>query len=127
MLSTRTDDPNVHILILCNAIGSPVDSKYIGMEPQYIAMTDTHIIAASSDLVCVWQYSTKVNKLTSIDTAMDGVALKKKDGKEVVWHADENPSGSAGDAGEHPVKTQNTRFCLETHFGSMNGKLCRSR
>jgi hypothetical protein len=94
------------------------------MEPQYIAMTDTHIIAASSDLVCVWQYSTKVNKLTSIDTAMDGVALKKKDGKEVVWHVDENPSGSTG---EHPFKTQITRIRLETQFGSINGKLCRNR
>ena len=112
MLSTRTDDPNVHILILCNAIGSPVDSKYISMEPQYIAMTDTHIIAASSDLVCVWQYSTKVNKLTSIDTAMDGVALKKKDGKEVVWHVDENPSGSTG---EHLRSKHKTHVSVSKH------------
>lgn len=28
-----------HILILCNAIGSPVDSKVIELEPKYVCLT----------------------------------------------------------------------------------------
>jgi hypothetical protein len=27
------------ILILCNAIGSPVDSKYLSIEPKYVSLT----------------------------------------------------------------------------------------
>lgn len=60
VLLTRTDDPGQYILILCNAIGAPVDSKYIGVEPLSLYMTKTHIVAASSDVICVWQYSSKV-------------------------------------------------------------------
>lgn len=31
-----------HILILCNAIGSPVDSKVIELEPKFVALTGEH-------------------------------------------------------------------------------------
>jgi WD repeat-containing protein 35 len=38
VLATRTDDSSGQfILILCNAIGSPIDSKYIDVEPQMVA------------------------------------------------------------------------------------------
>ena len=41
VLATRTDDQSGQfILILCNAIGSPVDSKYIDVEPTHLSMTD---------------------------------------------------------------------------------------
>jgi hypothetical protein len=37
VLATRTDDSSGQfILILCNAIGSPIDSKYIDVEPQMV-------------------------------------------------------------------------------------------
>jgi hypothetical protein len=39
--------PTEYILILCNAIGSPIDSKYIEVEPRYVALTGEHC------LVCV--------------------------------------------------------------------------
>lgn len=28
-----------HVLILCNAIGSPVDSKVVELEPKYVLLT----------------------------------------------------------------------------------------
>jgi hypothetical protein len=31
--------PGEHILILCNAIGSPVDSKVIELEPKFVTVT----------------------------------------------------------------------------------------
>lgn len=66
MFATRTDDnPNQFILILCNAIGSPVDSKYIDVEPLHLAMTPYHVIVANNEMVYVWQYRTPVAKLTS--------------------------------------------------------------
>ena len=96
VLATKTDDANVSLLILCNAIGAPVDSKYVSMDILYIAMTSQHVVCASEDVVCVWQYSSKVNKLTSIQGKTDAVALKRKDGREVVWHVDESPAQGQG-------------------------------
>lgn len=67
--ATRSDDgSSQYILILCNSIGSPVDSKYIDIEPIYLAMTDTHVIAASNEAVYTWQYRSPVNKLTSMSS-----------------------------------------------------------
>ena len=45
--------------------------------------TGTHIVCASEDVVCVWQYSSKVSKLTSIEGKTDSIALKRKDAREV--------------------------------------------
>ena len=39
---------------LCNAIGCPVESKNISIEPKYVAMNATHIIVASDDVVYYW-------------------------------------------------------------------------
>ncbi len=62
-------------------------------------------VCASEDSICVWQYSSKVAKLTSIEGKAAEVALKKKDGKEVVWHVDESPSTSSTAGSEH-LKSQ---------------------
>ena len=66
VLSKADESGNQHILILCNAIGSPVDSKYIDVEPVHMTMTQTHVIVASNDVIYVWQYRTMVSKLTSV-------------------------------------------------------------
>ncbi|KAJ4459771.1 putative voltage-gated potassium channel subunit beta [Paratrimastix pyriformis] len=54
-LVTRLDDgTGQFILILCNAIGSPVETKYIEFEPQFACMSATHVVVASGSLVYVW-------------------------------------------------------------------------
>jgi WD repeat-containing protein 35 len=35
--------PGEHIMILCNAIGSPVDSKAIELEPKFVTLTGAGI------------------------------------------------------------------------------------
>jgi hypothetical protein len=60
VLATKGEEDDQYILILCNAIGTPVDSKYIEVEPLYITMTHTHVVVCSEELVYVWQYSTHV-------------------------------------------------------------------
>ena len=62
-------------------------------------------MCASEDVVCVWQYSSKVSKLTSIEGKTDSIALKRKDAREVVWHVDESPSPHTG--GFEAFKSQN--------------------
>lgn len=96
VLATRTDDNSgQYCLILCNAIGSPVDSKYIDIQPLSVTMTDFHIIAANEDQIYVWHYRTSVSKLTSVETSTS--SLRRKDGRERIFHIDD-AAGTAGTA-----------------------------
>lgn len=82
---TRAEDaPGQYILILCNAIGSPVDSKYIDIEPVFVSMTPYHLIVASNDEVYVWQFRSAVVKST-----LKSAALARKEGREKSFHIDD--------------------------------------
>lgn len=82
------ENSNQFILILCNAIGAPVDSKYIDIQPTQVTMTENHVIAANDDSIYVWQYRTSVSMLTSVD-ATTGGSLRRKEGRERVFHIDD--------------------------------------
>lgn len=45
-----------YTLVLCNAIGTPLDTKYTEMGPQHVTMTTSHVIAASREAFYVWQF-----------------------------------------------------------------------
>ena len=95
--------PKQYVLILCNAIGSPVDSKYISVSPDFVAMTPFHIAVASSDTLYVWHYRTQVSRLTSADSNL----LRRKEGRERIFHVEGGaesgdaaaPSGAGGNLG----------------------------
>jgi len=46
---------------------SPVDSKYINIKPVYLEMTKSHVIAASTEWVFVWQFK---NMTSGADQSM---------------------------------------------------------
>mmetsp|Transcript_26680 Transcript_26680/g.20010 ORF Transcript_26680/g.20010 Transcript_26680/m.20010 type:complete len:114 (-) Transcript_26680:387-728(-) len=48
------EDEDQWVIILCNAVGCPIDNKYINIEPRYVAMNKTHVIVASEDCVYYW-------------------------------------------------------------------------
>ena len=59
VLAVRTDDGSGQFgLIICNAIGTPVDSKYIDIEPHFLTMTAGYVIAASKENFYIWHYKT---------------------------------------------------------------------
>ena len=74
---------------LCNAIGCPVESKHIAIEPKYVAMNGTHVIVASDDVVYYWQYRSAHSKLQSLEQEK-----KKKSGKENAFHIEELPNAN---------------------------------
>ncbi|XP_013413466.1 WD repeat-containing protein 35-like [Lingula anatina] len=91
-LATRADDVSgQYVLVLCNSIGTPLDSKYIELEPGYVTMTKTHIVAASKEAFYTWQYKT-TQKLTTMD-----LSGKRRGGTEKLYHVDDVPSGAGGD------------------------------
>ena len=57
ILVTRGEETGQCNLILCNSIGTPVDSNTMMVEPLCLAMTTTHVVAASKDTVFVWLYN----------------------------------------------------------------------
>ena len=72
ILSTKADDDSGQFaLTLCNAIGwmraachsqsnctagTPLDSKYIDINPLFVSLSATHVVAASRECVYVWAY-----------------------------------------------------------------------
>ncbi|KAM6912965.1 WD repeat-containing protein 35 [Xenentodon cancila] len=82
-----------YVLNLCNSLGTPLDTKYIDIDPIFVTMTKTHVIAASKEAFYLWQYRV-AKKLTALE--INQVTRTKKGGKERVYHIDSNPSG-AGD------------------------------
>ena len=57
ILVTRGEETGQCNIILCDAIGTPVESNATTVEPLCLTMTSTHVVAASVDTVFVWLYS----------------------------------------------------------------------
>ena len=114
VFATRADDDsNQHILILCNAIGSPVDSKYIDIEPLYVTMTPYHIVVSNGDIVYCWQYSTPLSKLTTTGesalTSKQSVSMggmKRRENRENSFHIDDPLSGLTSQPADNPSSQQ---------------------
>jgi len=86
VLATKAEDSNtIWVLILCNAIGSPVDTKNINIEPLFVSMNKTHVVVCSSESIYVWQYRSQVSRLLSMDST------KRKIGRELGFNIDEQP------------------------------------
>lgn len=71
---------------LCNAIGGPVDTKYVDIKPQYVAMTATHVAVASEQHVYLWQYRTSLSKVNLNSAALAREAATQR---EQMWHVDD--------------------------------------
>ncbi|KAJ8938111.1 hypothetical protein NQ318_005910 [Aromia moschata] len=76
-------------LILYNTLGTPVDGKYINIEPIGVAMNSYQVFAASKNNFVVWHYKTpKVHYRNSFKIFTAGTARCK------MFHIDDNPSGA---------------------------------
>lgn len=93
ILATKSvETNNQYVLVLCNAIGTPLDSKYIDIEPLFVTMTKTSVIAASKEAFVSWQYRSP-KKLTSLE--MNSNAFRKENAsREKMFHIDDVPSGA---------------------------------
>ncbi|CAG9855118.1 unnamed protein product [Phyllotreta striolata] len=68
-------------LILYNTLGTPVDGKYINIEPISVAMNSYQVFAASKNNFIVWHYKTP----KSITVGSTRIKM---------FHVDDNPSGA---------------------------------
>jgi WD repeat-containing protein 35 len=82
---TKVND--LYQIQLLNSIGTALDSKLIKIEPEFISMSQTHIIIASQDHLYCWQYRNQVSRLTTFNDNKND----KKLNRELAWYIDENP------------------------------------
>lgn len=75
------------VLVLSNAVGCPLDSKVINIEPRFVAMNKTHIIVCSEDAVYFWQYRSQYAQTVSLESEKS----KAKE-KENAFFIDEVPN-----------------------------------
>ncbi|XP_036607241.1 WD repeat-containing protein 35 isoform X1 [Trichosurus vulpecula] len=106
ILATKADENHPQfVLVLCNSIGTPLDPKYIDIVPLFVAMTKTHVIAASREAFYTWQYRV-AKKLTALE--INQVARSRKEGRERIYHVDDAPSGAIDGALDYSKASQGT-------------------
>lgn len=72
-----------YALLVCNTIATPIDTKYLDLEPIYMAMTSNTVIVASKNNFLIWNFRTPRN--AALHTA--------KIRPDKVYHIDETPTG----------------------------------
>ena len=88
-LTKNQQQQQQYVLVLCNSIGTPLESKYIDFQPNYWAMNSSHIVVASKSYFYIWNYQTMVDrnslkkqtfeKLVFIDNPNAQVQVKSDD------------------------------------------------
>ncbi|KAM5143257.1 WD repeat-containing protein 35 isoform 2-T2 [Callospermophilus lateralis] len=107
ILATKADESHPQfVLVLCNSIGTPLDPKYIDIVPLFVAMTKTHVIAASKEAFYIWQYRV-AKKLTALE--INQITRSRKEGRERIYHVDDTPSGSVDGVLDYSKAIQGTR------------------
>lgn len=56
LIVTEADLSGQYVMMLCDTIGTSLDTRPIPFLPQHIAMTGTHAVASSGSNVYVWSY-----------------------------------------------------------------------
>ena len=67
LIAKNEDESDKWYVVLCNAVGCPIDSKVISIEPRFVAMSKTHVIIASEEVVYYWQFRSKHSNVASLE------------------------------------------------------------
>ncbi len=60
------------LLQLCNGIGTPIDFKYVDIEPKYVAMNGNEVLIASADSFFLWHYVVPRKTIVEVGKAGTG-------------------------------------------------------
>ena len=92
LLVARAEQQNKHqyVAVICNSIGTPMDSNYMDIQPLFLHMSSTHVFVANRTGVYSWQYraSQSAREFTSASQA------RRFDNRERVFHIDDLAPGT---------------------------------
>ncbi|XP_037949951.1 WD repeat-containing protein 35 [Teleopsis dalmanni] len=80
----KGNDDKCYQLLLCNSIGTTVDSKYTDIKPNFVAINSNYVVIASNCEFLIWHYYTPKSAST-VHVA--------KPRKEKRFHIDDTPTG----------------------------------
>ncbi|TDG53261.1 hypothetical protein AWZ03_000076 [Drosophila navojoa] len=60
--NSNNSDGRVYQLLLCNSIGTTVDSKYTDIKPRFVGINTAYVVIASYEEILIWHYYTPKNK-----------------------------------------------------------------
>eukprot|EP01112_Ceratiomyxa_fruticulosa_P023110 TRINITY_DN8707_c0_g1_i1.p1 TRINITY_DN8707_c0_g1~~TRINITY_DN8707_c0_g1_i1.p1 ORF type:complete len:642 (-),score=109.58 TRINITY_DN8707_c0_g1_i1:206-2131(-) len=123
VLVTKTDDASdQYILILCNSIGTPLDSKYTEVEPVSIAMNRGFVVIASESYVYMWQFRStqpmtpySTTTTSTQPTPSDSLGMLRKESKEKFFHIDDLASGTNTTSNNGKLEFSKKRTNAVTH------------
>ncbi|XP_034481255.1 WD repeat-containing protein 35 [Drosophila innubila] len=82
--TSSSQDDRVYQLLLCNSIGTTVDSKYTDIKPRFVGINSGYVAIASYDEILIWHYHTPKSS-----SNLHGVKARK----EKRFHIDDTPTG----------------------------------
>ncbi|KAL9655557.1 hypothetical protein ABK040_002224 [Willaertia magna] len=111
VLLTKTETPKEsYVIIICNSIGSPVETKFQAVEPKFVSMTKYHVIVSSDCNVYVWNYRPKQSDSNLIDVYISG-SHKKNDENQYLFNIDENKIRKIEDEAKLGITTTSDAIC----------------
>lgn len=103
VIVTIAENDDSYYLILYNTLGTPVDGKYINIEPVAVCMNSYQVVTASKNNFVIWYYKTPKSTLSNTR------------GKCKMYHIDDSPSGAV----EIIQELENTnKISVSTHTTS---------
>ena len=61
-LSLKNNVLQQYALVLCNSIGTPLESKYIDIQPLFWCMNSSFIVVASKSYFYLWNYQSNIDR-----------------------------------------------------------------
>lgn len=93
VLVTRSDDiPGQYAVLLCNSLGTPMDTRYIELEPSYVTISHTHILVGSKTVCYIWHYRSASSKM-GVSELTHILSRKGKESQDRLIHVDDLPTG----------------------------------
>ena len=104
VLLTKTEAPKeAYVIIICNAIGSPIETKFQSVEPKHVCMTKHHVIVCSDCNVYVWNYKPKQTQGSLLNL--------KSDSEQYLLHIDQNKFRRVEDETKLEITTTDDAIC----------------
>ncbi|KAK0405878.1 hypothetical protein QR680_018247 [Steinernema hermaphroditum] len=101
---------------ICNGIGTPVDYKYIELEPKHLAMNSKSVLIASNDRFSIWNYT--VPRKTKMEFASLFKAENTVESNDTIYHIDNGPERGGFDVKpfHRPTSDYITSVCMNENF-----------
>uniref|UniRef100_A0A915PI34 WD repeat-containing protein 35 n=1 Tax=Setaria digitata TaxID=48799 RepID=A0A915PI34_9BILA len=98
LISRVEDQVGQYFMQICNGIGTTVDSKYINLEPKYVAMNDSEVVIANNLSFTVWKYSVPCAVKQKINPSIDNSLSYDSLVEQQLYYVDKNDQIASSDA-----------------------------